>query len=264
MFMSRHRIRMCSNPDCRDFSEETRNTRCKRCGLETLTRAEFTRYFELDKPMSRLNDDWPMLDDEIDVGKLSKPNGKANGKVTDSFSCPDLITGCPIATPVSVFVPQEMFDQWVYLARHLETEWIGYIVGSVRGSDYVLEDTYFPNQSANSIHVGVTGERQVKAGTIAAVHSHVDMQVFFSDEDKKHLNHPVELIVNRKAEIIASVQTKLKCGELARSSAKVMLVGNDMHAEALKELKSKLVEKKIIQQMPLQDKKLVDFNYIKN
>jgi len=86
--------------------------------------------------------------------------------------------------------------------------------------------------------------------TIAAVHSHVGMSVFFSGEDKKHMNHTIEFIVNRDAKLACSVRTTLECGRPTRVEAPegvaITLIGsNDQHA-LVETLKQALTEEKPI------------------
>jgi len=259
VFMSRHRSSnmMCANPDCMKFSLPTRDKRCKRCGLENLTKHEFDRYFEMTD----------VIDGDRPPVISSKPT--ASKPQADFFSCPAVLTGCPIATPPTIYVPQSMFDLWIYLARSSSTEWIAYVTGVQDGSEFILEETYFPTQRANSVHVSVTGEREVLPGTIAAVHSHVDMSVFFSEEDQRHMNHTIEMIVNRKGEILASVQTVLKCGELHRGAGKVVLTGTAEQEHALKDLNSKLTKESLVEVSKPNGHsggygELVKFNHIKS
>lgn len=159
----------------------------------------------------------------------------------DTFRCDssDITAPCPIAKVPSVHVPRQLFDQWIALAEDNKTEWLAYLIGVFKPDNnrYEVEKIYFPPQTATGGHVDVDEGFECHAGTIGAVHSHVQMQVFFSGEDLAHSNWPVEIVVNASGDVKAMVRHKLECGKYAKSDGKVWLIGDSAsstYAAALK------------------------------
>jgi len=172
-------------------------------------------------------------------------------KADDTFTCdPDMITnpkdrkgGCPIVAQPVVEIPNIMFCQWKHLAGVFSTEWIAYLKGSLRATDgvWVIDSMYFPKQKANGAHVDAE-DGECLPGTIGSVHSHVNMQAFFSTEDVQHFNHTIEMVVNRSGDVMAVVRTELECGRFSRVVAKVMLYGLADEQALVDDLKAKLTE----------------------
>lgn len=147
----------------------------------------------------------------------------------DVFRCSPDLQGCPIAKKANVQIPISMFNNWIFLAEQLDTEWIAYLTGELTEgteNEYVIDGMYFPQQKANGAHVEAE-DGEIKDRTIAAVHSHVGMNVFFSKEDQDHFNHNVELVVNRKGEILAVGRVKLECGRFHRGQADIEFIECD-------------------------------------
>lgn len=161
---------------------------------------------------------------------------------------PDL-EGCPLRGKDEqlLAIPFQMYYNWVYLALRKDIEWIAYLKGvqdPVTG--YVsLSEMYIPKQNkwrTSSGHCEAL-EREVLPGTIGAVHSHVDFSAFFSTEDRKHFNHPVEIVVNRRGDLLYAVRLKLKCREWSRvESRNYLLIGSDEQRKLAEELESKVVD----------------------
>ncbi len=177
----------------------------------------------------------------------------------DEFTCtatadaPADVKGCPISIKRKIEMPNSMHQQWVYLAKRFNTEWIAYLRGIERPDGiWQIDSMYLPLQVANGAHVDAVkvsdGGTPIEAGTIGAVHSHVDMGAFFSGEDEKHMNHPIEMVVNRRGEIAASLRIQLDCGRFSRVTNKddkkleVWLMGESEHRALGDELDTKLKE----------------------
>jgi proteasome lid subunit RPN8/RPN11 len=157
-----------------------------------------------------------------------------------TFQCPSDLSGCPIASKVTVYVPYDMYKDWVFLAQELDTEWIAYLIGEETSEGKIqIRDMYFPQQKANSTHCEAE-DGGILPNTIAAVHSHVGMKVFFSSEDIAHFNHPVELVVNRAGELLANGRVKLECGRYHRGPATVVFTGAEDQISLVGALKQKL------------------------
>lgn len=167
--------------------------------------------------------------------KLSPAN-----TISDTFSCPSDLSGCPVASKAKVKIPVDMFNRWIFLARQLDTEWIAYLLGTeISPNEYEITGMYFPQQKANGVHCEAE-DGEIREGTIAAVHSHVGMKAFFSAEDEHHFNHPVELVINRAGDILGNGRTRLECGRWHRGAAKIEFTGCDEALDMEKELREKV------------------------
>lgn len=149
---------------------------------------------------------------------------------TDTFTCsnPD-ISGCPIVVKPTINLPTKMYHLWTHLAGHFSTEWIAYLMGNFdeETNSWTITDYYFPKQKAHGAHVDAE-DGQIKEGTIGSVHSHVRMSAYFSQEDRKHFNHPVEMVINADGKVATCCRTTLKCGSFSRvEDVKVMLTGDE-------------------------------------
>jgi hypothetical protein len=176
-------------------------------------------------------------------------NGKAtNGivheisRTNDTFSCPPDLTGCPIAKKSRVYFPYDLYTRCVFLANNVSTEWIAYLLGFERegGQDEVeITGMYFPKQSASK-EACEAEEGEIQEGTIAAIHSHVGLEVYFSEVDQRHFNHKIEMVVNNKGSIIANGRIKLECGRYHRGPATIVFTGCSDNLAAVAILKGNL------------------------
>lgn len=143
---------------------------------------------------------------------------------------------CPVekeANTPTLIISREMWESWINLARVFDTEWIAYLIGKKTGErEWEVTDMYFPKQEATSVHVSAE-QGEIREGTVAAVHSHVSMGVFFSKEDTAHANHDVEVVINRDAKYKMSVRVKLECGRFARVDGNLRLRGEERSEDPL-------------------------------
>lgn len=166
----------------------------------------------------------------------------------DTFHCSPDLKGCPIAKKASVYVPLDMFNKWIFLAGQLKTEWMAYLIGHAKEDKehaYVITDMYFPKQKAGPAHVEAA-DGEIIENVVAAVHSHVGMNVFFSGTDEDHFNHNIELVVNNKGEILATGRTQLECGRFHRGPAEIIFTAcsEEMALEA--KLRSQLEREQVV------------------
>lgn len=258
----------CIEPSCQQHKVQYFHgeSMCKTCGNELFP------VQELVLSESVLDDDVIFSDDMLErIGAnafidMSTSTQRGNGynhnyqprviKDNDTFRCPDDLTTCPVAPTPKVQIPMEMFNQWIFLAGQLTTEWIALLDGVlVEGEENTYEITkmYFPKQKATGAHVEAEDGEESRLlqennipGTafVAAVHSHVGMSVFFSGEDHAHFNHTIELVINNKAEIKAVGRVKLECGRFHRSEADIEFTACANEIALQEELESKLTEQK--------------------
>lgn len=188
-------------------------------------------------------------------GQSAAPKKPADVFVADSGTdaAPACVVGCPLMakTKAVIDMPHEMFRTCIYLCNKFSTEWIAYIKGHFDEATkrYTLTEMYFPKQIATGAHVKVDDdamakpeEKETMEGTIAAIHSHVGMDAFFSGEDQAHFNHPIELVINRRGELKAAVDATLECGRKTRIDATVYLTGNEHQLAIEADLRAKLTE----------------------
>jgi hypothetical protein len=136
------------------------------------------------------------------------------------------VEGCPLAAKCAkprLEIDNQLFNDWVFMANQLDTEWFAYLTGSEIEGGWQVTGMYFPKQRATGGHC-VPDDREVREGTIGSVHSHVGMAARFSSTDRDHFNWPVELVINRSGDFDSSVRITLKCGSPSRAEAKVTLI----------------------------------------
>jgi hypothetical protein len=136
------------------------------------------------------------------------------------------VAGCPLIKKAEVFVPSRLWQAWIDMAGALKTEWLALLLGEVdigRGRADV-ENMYFPPQVVASARCSKIEElTELKPNTIGMVHSHVNMNAFFSSTDDDHANWPVEIVVNAKGDYAANLRMKLACDQWERKKADVYL-----------------------------------------
>lgn len=192
---------------------------------------------------------------EFKSGKFVKYDAWGNKtNVSDTFTCAESnFTGCPVLKAKEstfprymVRVPWVMYQHWVYLCRAFKTEWIAYLKGTkAEDGVYTITEMYFPKQKATGAHVSVIDDtNQTQEGTIGAIHSHVDMSAFFSEEDKRHANHPVEIVCNRRGELATSIQMPLECGRMSRMDTKCIFTAFKEVSDLADQLEGQLEEEK--------------------
>lgn len=274
-------IYICSEVECKEFGIHTyRAGKCGRCGNHKLEKAEWEEWGDYLGTHPAMSNGLGVTF-EPDEGMMDGPtlgrvlNVVQEPKVDDTWEVPACLNSCPIAPQAQVYIPDEMFKQWVDLTREISTEWIAYLQGKAipdKPFSWEITGMTFPRQKANSAHVEIEDEERPPTGTVATVHSHVDFNVFFSSEDQKHFNWPVELVVNRRGEIKANGLVTLECGRPHRGDAKVWLTGREAYRTLANQLKAVLTEEKLVvqggQQSPEQQQTAtvtaapVNFNHV--
>lgn len=144
----------------------------------------------------------------------------------DTFHCVvDEVTACSRAPKSRAWIDPQLWYAMIDLCGSCKNEWLGYLIGEQKDDGLHLAELYFPPQTAGGAHVHAEtqGDFQAKPGTVAAIHSHVSMQAFFSEVDLKHANWPLEIVLNSRGEYKASMRVTLPCGESMRKDATVVL-----------------------------------------
>lgn len=146
---------------------------------------------------------------------------------------PTEIAPCERAPKATINVDWTLWQRWIDLARRVDTEWAGYLLGKIEDTTVTVSDVSFPEQDVTSAHVTITSEA-IPEGAIGTVHSHVAMDAFFSSEDTGHWNQAVHIVLNRKGEWKAVVRSQLPCGSWSFVPATVMLTGMPSDLDAIK------------------------------
>lgn len=168
-----------------------------------------------------------------------RPAGSHGEDGVFTVEAEDVIDGeCEHTIPPVVEVPTEMYREWHDLAKASNAEWIAHLVGEkLDDGSYRIKSYHFPPQIGSGGFVDVPADYTPKRGVIGAVHSHVNMAVFFSETDIQHSNWPVEIVVNRKAEYKAMVRWKMACGCWSKSYTKIKLALERRTSQIVDQLK---------------------------
>jgi len=151
----------------------------------------------------------------------------------------DITKPCPIAKTPAIDIPKRLWQEFCDLAEGFKTEWLAYLQGQFNAETnrYTIERCYFPPQVVTGGHVEVDTDYEPLAGTVGAIHSHVNMAAFWSGEDMAHSNWPVEIVINARCEYEALVRMKLECGKWAKAKGTVYTVqprSTEAYSAALK------------------------------
>jgi proteasome lid subunit RPN8/RPN11 len=174
--------------------------------------------------------------------------GFKDSKPADTFTCDADIEPCSLTPKASIYVPSDMWQDFIWLTKKFSTEWLAYFKGEreVKDNTVIWHVTgfYFPPQTCTGAHVDIPDDYRTEPDTIGDIHSHVDMSAFFSTEDKKHWNWPVHIVLNRKAECDAVVAHQLPCGKTTRAKAAVFVTGSAEQDALAATLTAKITEAK--------------------
>jgi len=144
----------------------------------------------------------------------------------------EITTKCPLNPAVpSILIPITMWECFLACCKEYDTEWIALLIGKLDKDSqgkpaYKIDKFYFPPQTASGAHVDVPTGVKPRPGTIGAIHSHVNMGVFWSGTDTAHSNWPVEIVINRREQYESLSRYQLKCGEWAKGKSEVLLTGS--------------------------------------
>jgi len=163
---------------------------------------------------------------------------------SDTFTCNPDIKGCPLIVKPEIYIHKAQWDELIYMAKQLDSEWIGYLKGEQDTSQlpkvvWNITSVYFPAQTAGAAHC-VPDDRTVEEGTIGDIHSHVSMTAKFSSTDLNSFNHDVAIVINRDGNYDSRVRVKLGCGQFERAEATVYLIHDEQLKAKLDDLKSKI------------------------
>ena len=133
----------------------------------------------------------------------------------------EIISKCGIADKAEVYVSliaRDKIDALMDEFKHME--WLGYLVGKIKGTKHYVEDMVIPEQEVSTASVKVLGDPPPNC--IGTAHSHHSMGAFTSGTDEEHLvgNHPVCMVVS-DSKTIAKVRLDTPCGRLVAVDATI-------------------------------------------
>jgi hypothetical protein len=253
-------IRVCKNKRCPAFEIPMEFAHGKKCGICS-HKTEYVCMATPDTPPADYIDKERTVKGFLQESYQSyqsnlhlmagepEPETKQDEPLTLESNC-DIKGSCPLVTAKSgaiVRVPFPLYQKWVWLAKRFKVEWIAYLTGKLmEDGAYALDadGMYFPNQLASGVTVRPEALQTEKEGTIATIHSHVDMQAYFSTTDYDHFNRDIELVVNSSGVIDCMTRLKLRCGEFQRVRSRVEITEAGSLTQTTADLKEKLIIEK--------------------
>jgi len=156
---------------------------------------------------------------------------------------------CPYTNKdVKIIVKEKATKKIQCLIRIInENEWFAYLLGKkINDYEYVVEDIFVPEQECTSVHteVSINGRlsvinSEIRSQIVGWIHSHNNMNVFFSQEDEHNaIGHDISIVVNNAFENKAIVRLKLPCGAITKANANV-----DFEYEENEEFKNEIKSK---------------------
>jgi len=149
------------------------------------------------------------------------------------------VKSCSEVQPQKLIIKPEAWSKIVYLAKNIDSEWLAYGIGK----DNVIEDIYIPHQKVTGTHCEEdNGSVKEKPNNIVCwIHSHADMNVFWSSTDETtYKQYPFSMVVNKKLEYKVIQRAKTPCGKYIMLDTDIQV----MYPEIDEEFK-KLVQERI-------------------
>jgi len=122
------------------------------------------------------------------------------------------------------------------MKKYQNREWLGYLIGRIDGTPFLIDDMVIPEQVATSASVDdiVIQEGLVPEGfkMLGVIHSHHNMGIGFSGTDDNWINqnHDISILVSHK-EITGQVRFNTPCGAKKIVKCKVT-VKHDLNFDA--------------------------------
>lgn len=147
---------------------------------------------------------------------------------------PKLCTNCSFTEDIKKFeirIHPDVYGAIFRLLDVIKVEWQLLLTGSVRGQVVYVTGYYVPKQEVTS--ASVTNQEAIdqefinQHEIVATIHSHSDMQVFFSGVDEREtcasfIKHHV--VINNKTQTVAKSRVDLPCGMHKFVDAKVLVM----------------------------------------
>ena len=121
------------------------------------------------------------------------------------------------------------------LCSKVKVEWQLLLIGEGDQEGIIITDYYVPKQEVTGSTVKnldcIDAEAVKNMGIVATLHSHANMNVFFSSVDDESTNNSfikTHLVVNNKFEFVACNRVDLPCGMVKFNSADVLLEESDV------------------------------------
>lgn len=128
-------------------------------------------------------------------------------------------------------------------------EWMAILKGTEEGNNIKVTGIELPEQEATKGHIEVTKDGSIQAqevkDKIGWIHSHNNMQAFFSQNDKETASqHRISIVINNKLETKGLIKETRPCGTKALEEIEIRTEREmEDDEEILKEIKEKVKEK---------------------
>ena len=158
---------------------------------------------------------------------------------------------CPCVNMThEVDIEKKAYIQIVTLCqKYPKLEWIAGIEGYQTDEKTIIKSIILFEQKVTSSHCEYTPEGQIekaKVKLVGWIHSHNNMDVFFSEEDYKTASqNSLSLCVNNRLQFFGKYLIKSKCGYLALVNIKItcqLEIDHDIIAQAEKLIKKDVIE----------------------
>ena len=107
-------------------------------------------------------------------------------------------------------------------------EFAAYLLGTLEPLQ--VQDHYIPEQEVSGAAVEIGSAEippEIASRIVGHLHSHHHMGAFHSGTDEHNMNYPVNIVISHEA-TVANVRMKMPCGSFLRSTAEVVLTGDNI------------------------------------
>ena len=201
----------------------------------------------LAEKLGNLIDDWGSENNEITNVKIGNYEGNKQEKKDDVWVSEneDIVDNtCPeLSKVIPVHISEKLLGKIAYLLSEFPTsEWLGLLKGRKENGEIYVDDMVVPKQRNTSAHTEINDEvmSEIAAGKYGEIfgwiHSHNNMNVFFSGEDTETAKKfDVSIVVNNKFEMVAVVRKKLPCGREGLMKGEISLIVDENFVNDVKE-----------------------------
>lgn len=153
-----------------------------------------------------------------------------------------------------IIIKHEVVQKIRFINRKMKTlEWMATLQGNYRKQTYYITDLKIMQQQVTATHVEPTiqGAQEIaQQDNIGWIHSHNNMQVFFSQDDKDTAHQSkISIVTNNKLEFKAMIKIRLPCGTTKIKEIPVitqkMPLPKTIQQELEYEINTKITEKQI-------------------
>lgn len=165
-------------------------------------------------------------------------------------------------TKYSIYVPREIYDRFLSLLKHIDTEWLLYLTytkqekrdkdGKLDGVLFLVDGYKVPKQAVTTAHVKPSNEHEIDEivererpnhGPTGVIHAHQfsTSAPHFSGTDDAYVNsnNAFSMVINKNGEFEAVTKEKTPCGRWIIKKAEVFIKYSE-YTDVVEELKANL------------------------